>query len=261
MWALILVIAIRAVFERSLDWTALAVLLMGWMAMLSWGYELPALMAGSMCLVVANWAFADVRQEMFVVGRRSVLVAVATAAAFGLFLYTADREVSARESQPFYDVPLGRLTASVGDVDPDFRGIKTGQATSDYMHGLQRCLRRYPAKWVAILPDNPGIYPAMGLHSPFPIDWFWKTDMSHQLGRIIDAGVDLNRRGNYLVLFQTASGLFLRTEHHLPDATRRSIPVMISEPILYNAPLAEALINVLHGRRVVCGSFLGIYAR
>jgi hypothetical protein len=256
MWALVLVLAVRALFERRIDWRGMAVLLMAWMAMLSWGYEVPALLGGSMALAIAAWALEGVAAPA---RSRTYAFALVLAAA-AVFVYTADQEISAREAEPYYDRAASELTASVGDVDDDFAGIRTSPVTASYMHGLQSCLQRYPAGHVAVIPDNPGVYVAMGLHNPFPIDWFWTPDYRGQRARIIDAAFDLEQDGHYLVLFQTVSGLFLTRLPRLPDATRRSVPLPFSQSILYDPTLAGALIRVLKGRHVVCGSFLGIYS-
>jgi hypothetical protein len=258
MWALIVVVVVRAIGERHVDWRSCAVLLMGWMAMLSWGYELPALVTGSRCLAVANWALGDVRFDSVRV-LRPALAGAAVAVAVTVFLFSASRELEAREARPYYDRPAAELTASVGDVDADFRGMRTSPAMSDYMHGLAGCLAQYPAVSVAILPDNPGLYPAMGLHNPFPIDWFWTNDYVGQRDRLLEAATDLSRRGDYLVLFQTVSGLFIQEFNRLPKATHGSAPAMLHKSVIYDAPLAQDLIRVLRGKHVVCGSFLGIY--
>jgi hypothetical protein len=258
MWALILVTAIRVPFERRVDWTSVAVLILGWMAMLSWGYETPALVAGSMALAIGSWALAELGGQIAV--RRWRVAAPALVAAIALFGFTAVKELHAREAEPYYDRPASQLTASVGDVSSDFKGIKTSPVTAAYMHGLVRCLRRYPAKRVAIIPDNPGLYMTMHLDNPFPIDWFWTNDYRGQRGKIESAATDLDLAGNYLVLFQTVSGLFLSTFDRLPQATRQSVPVLLSQPIIYDSKLGTDLIRILHGQHVVCGSFLGIWA-
>lgn len=256
MWALALVVIVRIAFERDIDFQAVAVLALGWMAMLSWGYELPALVAGSMCLAVAIWAFNDAPASGL---EPRQWVALGSVVAAGVFAFVAVKEIDARRAEPYYDRPASQLTTSVGDVDQDFSGIDTSPAVADYFHGLKRCLARYPAKQVAILPDNPGVYAAMNLDNPFPIDWFWKNDYRGQRGRIVDAALALNARGDYLILFQTVSALRLQLYNHLPNATRHSVPAMETEEIIYDPGLAQALIAALHGRHVVCGSFLGIY--
>src|SRR5205823_5281432 len=87
MWALILVTAVRLVVERSLDWVFVAVALLGWMSMLSWGAEAPSLVAGSMALTIGSWAVPELSPAIAAVSWR---VAVPAAlAALALFGYSA----------------------------------------------------------------------------------------------------------------------------------------------------------------------------
>jgi hypothetical protein len=259
MWALILVVIAAAAIERVVLWRALAVLAMGWMAMLSWGYEAPALVAGSMALAISGWALADISAAAIEVGAKAL--AAAAVAAVALLVYTGSAEVDAREAHPYYDRPSPALTASVEGVSKEFGDIRTSPAVAEYMHGLASCLERYPADRVAVIPDNPGLYAAMDLHNPFPIDWFWRPDYRGQSDRLARAARDLEARGDYLVLLQTVSGFVLHEYDHLPAATRASTPVFLSMPAVYDAALGRRLIATLRGEHVVCGSFLGIWSR
>jgi hypothetical protein len=257
MWAFILTFAARVVAERRVDGRMLAVLLLAWMSMLSWGYDVPALAAGSMALAMLAWAWAGVVPLEFVQVRRVALAGAVAAVA--LFAFTAVREVQAREAEPYFDRPKQDLRYSVARFSPDFRGLKTSRALVDYLSGLQQCRRRFPAYWTAVIPDNPGLYMTMHMRNPFPIDWFFGQDYLGQRYRVVDAARALEKRGNYLVLFQSVSGLFVSQFRHLPDARPNTLPVELTPSLLYDQKLGRALVATLHGRHVLCGSFLGIW--
>jgi hypothetical protein len=259
MWALFLVVVVRVAVERRVDWAGTAILFMGWMAMLSWGYQVPALVAGSAALAIVWWAFEGAQPAVAAVRRRRLAGAAAAVAALGVFAFTAAKLVDARDDQPYFDRPAPQLTASIGDISSEFRGIRTTPVMASYLRGLVACLEHYPARRVAVLPDNPGLYVALDLHNPLPIDWLFAQDYTGQGAKILGAARRLQAEGDYLVLLQTVSGLALAGQKSLPDATRSSSPVLLDAGP-YNPDVGRALIETLKGRHIVCGSFLGIWS-
>ena len=256
-WGLILVIAAQLVICREVDWTAVTVLALGWMSMLSWGYPFPGLTAGAMALVLVVTAFRDVRLERFAhAGQLAVVIPVAAA---GVFLFTATQFAHARASYPYRDLPEPQLTKTLGDVSPELRGLRASPIMAAYARSLVACIKRYPARWTAVLPDNPGLYPALKLRNPFPADWFYFTDTyAGSRDQILSATRRLQREGDYLVLFQTVSGMAMQSIQRLDPATPRTQPVLAGRT--YDPALAAELFQTLGGQRIVCGSFRGIWA-
>lgn len=250
MWSLVAVGALAGISAKRWPRTALVVLLVGWMTMLSFGDEIPALVGGTVALCAVAVALGDARALPS--GPLSLVAAIA------VFATVAAVFVHARREYPYYDRPAAQLTYDLGRVDPDLRGIRTNPVTGAYLSDLVSCTKRYPAPEVAVLPDNPGIYAALGLDNPLPLDWLVRGDYAGQTRKIIRAAQRLDRQGGYLVLFQIVSGFELSSLRSLPHATRRDVPVMIASPV-YDQALGRRLVALLHGRHIVCGPFLGVY--
>lgn len=249
-WALVALVALVRVFRGHWSVTALTVLVLAWMTMLSWGHEVPSLVGGTVALCLVSLALGQV--DRLDAGRAGLLAATVA------FVVVAVVFVHARRDSPYYDRPEAQLTYDLGRIDRDLTGIRTNQVTGQYVAAAARCIKRYPADSVAILPDNPGLYAALGLISPFPLDWVIRGDYAGATAKIVRAAERLERQGNYLVLFQVVSGLELSRMKTLPRATRADSPVMLASPI-YDPPLARRIIDTLDGRHIVCGPFLGVY--
>jgi hypothetical protein len=161
--------------------------------------------------------------------------------------------LDARRERPYYDRSEPELSASIRDVSPEFGRIRTNPVTAAYLGDIAACIERFPASKVAVLPDNPGIYPALGLRNPFPIDWMYPNEVEEVRGRIIGSARRLDDRGDYLVLFQTFSAFRLvaldRIDPAEPDA----------EPFFYGSDLGRRIVESLTGERIACGSFVGVY--
>jgi hypothetical protein len=248
-WALVAVAVMRGLARRGWSGAGFTLLAIAWMAALSWGAPVPTLVAGTMGLCAIVLGVGD--------GMGLPNVRWAIAAAVAGFCVVAAVFVAGRRDFPYFDRPASQLSFDLGSVNHDFAGIRTNPLTGAYVRSIPECLRRYPARNVAILPDNPGLYVAFDLHNPFPIDWMYPPDYRGHSGKIVAAAQRLQRQGNYLVLFQTVSGFTLGGLRKLPVATRHDTPIMGA----YDAALTEQLISTLRGRHIVCGSFLGIYAR
>jgi hypothetical protein len=251
-WALVSVVVLSRIARGGWSGPAVAVLVVAWMTMLSWGHELPALVGGTIALCAIALLLGDVRALPR--GPTPALAAVVVVVAIGAVF------VHARRESPYYDRPASELTFDLGTVDHDLAGIETSPVTGAYVQQAARCIRQYPARQVALLPDNAGLYAAFGLNNPFPLDWVIRGDYAGQTQKIVAAAQRLRAQGDYLVLFQIVSGFDLGSLRRLPEATRHDVPVMVASDI-YDPPLARRLIAILRGRHIVCGPFLGIYAR
>src|SRR5205823_2627316 len=124
MWAYILVVVVASAYARRIDGVQVLVLLLAWMAMLSRGYPVPALMVGSMTLAAAKWAF-DMSVMPAALRARAATASAVAVAAFALTGVSAAAELHARRADPYYDQPASRLTASVRRFSKDFGDIRT----------------------------------------------------------------------------------------------------------------------------------------
>jgi hypothetical protein len=246
-WSLIALILIRLVVDRSLDRTAVVVVAAAWMVSLSWGYDVPNLVGGTVLLALLErvWRGTHLEARLIRIGTAALTLIAMTVVAVGF--------LDARRERPYYDRSEPELSASIRDVSPEFGRIRTNPVTAAYLGDIAACIERFPASKVAVLPDNPGIYPALGLRNPFPIDWMYPNEVEEVRGRIIGSARRLDDRGDYLVLFQTFSAFRLvaldRIDPAEPDA----------EPFFYGSDLGRRIVESLTGERIACGSFVGVY--
>jgi len=227
-----------------------ALLLLAWMVSLSWGYPLPNLVAGSLVLgavyVLASEGIeATVRRRYARAGLVSSLVLAS------VFITVS---VQARRAAPYFERPAEQLTASLSSISPRFGSIRTNPTTFDYLRAIKLCVLAHPAHWTAVLPDNPGVYPALRLNNPFPIDWMFPDETRGEEGRILQRARLLDRQGNYLILFQTVSAQSVALLHRLPTAATNAALFD------YGGHLTNEILQALHGERVTCGPFVGSYS-
>jgi hypothetical protein len=246
-WALIGLIVIRVLLERRIDWTAALIAFVAWMVSLSWGYDVPNLVAGTVILALLGGIWRGTRVEGAALRAGAATLALLATAVTGIAF------LGQREEHPYYDRPKPELTARLDGVSPEFGRIRTNVVTATYLEDLASCVDRHPARRVAVLPDNPGIYPALGLRNPFPIDWMYPNEVEKEERRILEVARALERDGDYLVLFQTFSAYRLFQFDDVGE-----VPAS-SEPYFHKNELGPRILETLKGTRVTCGWFVGFY--
>jgi hypothetical protein len=249
-WILFAYAVIRLLTSNT-DARALVLLAVAWMTCLSWGYPHPNLVGGTVALQFAYgiWHGLQIRNLFWNQLKQLTLVS-------GLIATTTlcVALVSARRQSPYNDFPASELTANLLEVSPNFGGIRTNPITAEYLTQMASCVRRFPAPQVAVLPDNPGIYPALDLHNPFPTDWMLASETAGHNVRIRDSAKTLDARGGYLVLFQTIPVWSVPYEGKLEPAGAEAVPFS------YDRTLTAGILGELTGERVACGVFVGIYS-
>lgn len=239
-----------AVFACGVAWAqgrrvpraALMVLAAAWMASLSWGYATPALLGGSLVLTAVVVVWPPATRVPAGVGVVAVVAAVLLV-------------VPARDATPYRDLPRDALSADLGTVSPELRGIRTTASTYRYVEQIADCVRRYPAARVAVLPDNAFAYPALGLRNPFPLDWPIELELvGDARARMLATAERLDRHGGYLALFQTVRWPVLAAGGPVP----RAVPA--DTEIVDVSGVERAILARLRGERVTCGSFVGVWA-
>jgi hypothetical protein len=255
-WLAALVGLMHTVAERRLDWAALVIVALGWMVSLSYGVPTPDFMGGALAglVVVRAWEGAG---GALAADRLVVPATVAALIAAGVVV------------QQFWDIrssavylsprPASLLTADLGYIAPTMRDIRTDPATAEYLLAEAVCLREYPAKYTAIVPEDDLSEVVFALHNPLPMDWLWPPTYAGpgSRQRIVDAARRLGQTGQYLVLEPIIRQASLPTDPppKVPIATVNDAP----PPFPFDAPLTADVFGPLKGERVACGPFVGRY--
>lgn len=253
LWWLVVGLAAAAlVATRRVDWTALALIGLGWMVSMSHGggpgVAAPNLVGGSLALFLLHRGV-----ELPLSRPRPRRVTVTAAAMVVLALVTLPLSVIARTDAVHRDRPLSELTTDLGSVLPDLSGVRGTHATADYLHQLSSCVANHPATRVAVLPDNAAIYPMLELRNPFPVDWARPLGLpgARSAERLVAAASEVDAAGDYLVLFQTVHAGLLRTYRWLEPG----------ETIAFDdVALGERLYSTFRGEPVECGPFIGFWS-
>lgn len=247
-WMAVVYVAVSSLARRSIDIVGVAVVGTAWMASLSFSYFYPNLMGGSLAIYLVHSAWSGTAWPEIRWARLAPAVAAVAALVMTSVVFTATRT-----QDVYLDRQAGQLSSSLGSVSPAFGGIRTNTGTATYLAQMKACIDRYPARYVAILPENAAMYPALSLTNPFPIDWMWTYDVHGSEMRIAAAADDLNRTGDYLVLFQTADDSQIIESGSVPDATSGSAVYAFT-------PLPGQIYTRLNGTKTTCGSFLVVYS-
>ena len=248
-WALALIVLWRSVVERRLAGAGLALLVLGWMTTLSWGYANPNLVGGSIALgaLCLLWRGAPLLAGGLAgVARPAAALGALLAAAWTVHAFTIAR------SRPYYDGPPSATTVALGPIVPAFGAVRSNGSTAQFIAEIVACIQRYPARRVAILPDNAWVYPALGLDNPLPVDWFYPPEYGGHDQQVLDSAARLRREGDFLVLFQTVSAFDLFRTDTLVPATPTS-PIAF----YFRAGFAQRIADALGGTKITCGSMAG----
>jgi hypothetical protein len=250
-WMLLVAVAIDACTARAFDVPAIVVLGMAWSSTLSWGYAVPNLLGGTMVLALLRLLWGG---RLAVGVYRSWAGEIAAAAVAVVAVTVVGQAFQlARTTRVYFDAPAVALKSAAGDVIPAFGRIRTGERTGAYLRQLMSCLRQFDASRVAVIPDNPFLYPAVGIVNPLPIDWLWKPEVRGSEARLVEAALRLDREGDYLVLVQTLEGYTI--PHRDPPTG-----LLPTAPLGAPGSPVRAITTVLRGTRTVCGSFVAIHA-
>ena len=248
-WLLAAYVAGALLIARQLDGMALIVVLLAWMTSLSYGVPVPSLVAGSLSLVLVDRAWRHV-PDLTAPGPMA-----AASVVFGLlFAATVPAFAIARSEYVHRDAPRPELTADLGALSPALAGVRTNERTATYLRLMRECVEAHPASWVAVLPDNPAVYPAFGWSNPLPLDFLYPPEYEGARNEVLQSTRDLAARGDFLVLFQRVRA------DTLPDP---SIDLTGGNgPHSYDPPLTEAMRGLLaaNSEPVDCEAFDGYRA-
>jgi len=257
LWIFVAATVLDAVVRRRVPWQHLLVAMLAWMICLSWGYQLPSLLAGTLVLGTLDLLAVGLSDLPRPSSARIRYYATLSGALVGVVAIglTFVQLAAARDKESYGDLPLPQLTADLGGVTPELAGVRTNPGVYRYVEQIRDCIAQYPASKIAVLPDNPFVYPVFKVRNPFPMDWPLPMEMTGDAAaRMVDTARRLETEGNYLVLFQSvrAEDLYVGgpvPEHVAPDA--KTVGKSAIEP---------AIREELKGQRISCGSFAGIWA-
>lgn len=255
-WMAVIVGLMNTVANRRLDWAALVIIALGWMVTLSYGEAHPAFIGGALGgLVVARaWKGADIALS----AERLVLAATAGAViAAGIVAHSF---YDIRSSEVYLSPrSISLLTVRLGNIASSMAGIRTDPATAAYLAAESYCLREYPAKYTAIVPEDALSSEVFGLHNPLPADWLWPPEYAGKGARqmIVDDARRLGQTGEYLVLEP------IIRQSSLPTDPPPAVPIAnVSDPpplFPWDERLTAQVFGPLKGKRVACGPFVGRY--
>ncbi|WP_233573711.1 hypothetical protein [Amycolatopsis panacis] len=253
LWIFLVASVCDGIVRRRFPWQRLLVVALAWMSTLSWGYPFPSLLAGTMVLGTLDLlicAVADLRWPHIPAPRTlGVLAGVIVVGAAGVQL------TAAHDRAPYADLPQWQLTAHLGTAAPAMRGVRSNPAVGAYLTQIRDCLTRYPASNVAVLPDDAFVYPVFKVHNPFPMDWPLPMEMvGDGKQRMVDAARQLDRNGDYLVLFQAVTTEAL-AEGRQPYG---SVPPEIGTA--GHSDVEPRIRAALTGQKISCGSLAGVWS-
>lgn len=241
----------RLVLWGEFDGRATLIFAMAAMVTVSWGYANPDLLGGTIAFVVIARLLTLGSVPSLPAWRMAILgpaVVVGIVVVLATFAHARRRDV-------YFDRAETELSASLRAIDPDFGRVRSTASTAQYLGDIAACVDRHPAEHVAVLPDNPGLYPILELDSPFPLEWFYPPEYVGSEDRVIEEVETVAARGSYLVMFQTFSAFALKDHVILPQAGPESAVFTHGDGTL--AAIARILAE--SSERVVCGSLVAFY--
>jgi hypothetical protein len=235
----------RNVFEFVVT---LAVLSIGYCASLSWGVNNPGLLGGTFVflafLQVASSIQIDASRLRKIASHARIPIILGFTVLIALFTAIS------RDRNTYVGPSKNLLNTSV--EYSQFKFIKMSATSAAYIDSVGRCLAKYPADKVAVLPDGPGLYPFFGLQNPFDSDWWFGAErVPDKSARDLETVDELNGSSSWLVLVQSYFVFDLATMK-VEGVSK------ISNPFFHNVRDIQIL-NALQGEDVLCDSFTGKY--
>jgi len=136
-------------------------------ASISRGYNSPAMVSGTVALLLVLLAFApDPNADPYPWRRRLLLPVVLVLAAVTVTCFYV-----ARQHYVYRDAPAAELTCPLDTVLPGGRGLRTGPNTNAFLLDLKEAIRRAEGRTYAILPDCAGWWVKSPQLNPLPLDW------------------------------------------------------------------------------------------
>lgn len=224
VFALLAGFMVFAITHRALSAVQIRVILLilvsGWSASLSGGYNSPVLMAGPLTIaliVYASLVAGHQAAHSRWVQRAFVLGVVLVALTF----------VSLRLNHIYRDRPASDLTYHLGDMLPGAQMIFTNANTYRYFDDLNTAIARADAlgRPYALLSDCPGCWVQSSQPNPLPIDWvidLYKNPTT--LAQTIDALENMRQAGGVIVFQEVDANVLADAFTPLSDTFYDIVP-------------------------------------
>lgn len=223
---------------------------------MSWGVPTPGLLGGTFFLgslkiltqsISSDIAHSRTNRRLF--GNFNELITEKLLSRIMLTLIIPSVLIS-RIEYPFAEPEFSRITEK--STLRNFEWVRMSLQSREYLKSIDVCLKRYPSKKVALIPDNAGLYPLLGLRNPFSIDWFLQEEVTKDRQTKFTEDIEsLNNSQDWLVLMQSYPTVALRT--------LSKSQVYQRGPRFSWVPDDKGLLKRLNGENVVCNSFIGKY--
>lgn len=258
-WLTAGVVVLGAVVRRRFYDGVLLAVLAGWMAALSIGYPKPNYVVGTLMLAIAVPVWQEVGAaigplEVGVGWSLPVRRGATAAGVAALALVTTLPLIAMRNDHLYRERPNAELSWDLGQVDGDLAGISTNAATYEYLHSMKDCVDRVRAQGItriAVVPDNPAMFPVLDLDNPLPSNSLFPQEIFGSEQRVIAAFADLNHSPERVaILYQVVDPAILFQE---PEVTQAGPDVPLH---VHYAPALLAAFNQQQGDRSYCGPFV-----
>ena len=233
---------------RDLLGVPTAVVALGFMTSLSWGYPNSNLISGGL-LLIAVWPMTFLARTL----PKNLLAwfggrYLTTLGAWAISLLLVFILLESRLGTVYRDVPYYKQTSSLSALSPDLSGIKSNPRIYQVLNDVKDCLEKYPAKYLAVLPDA-SIFPLIfERDNPLKVDWWNPSEL------VVIPSPFFNenpRANNYLILFQSVTMEVIAQQNLIPDAYDESSIANHGDDLM------QRLYNQIPGDSVLCGSLIG----
>ena len=213
----------------------------------SWGVPNPGLLGGSLIIGSLTRVYFFYRSRVSV---QSWKISGTRVVAFLVMVLCLVLTTQTRSQNVYGDLPKTQLGSSTKITQ--FGLVRMNLGMKAYLESLKACTEKYPARWTAVLPDGPGLYPLLSLGNPFSSDWWFPPEASWDKStRDLKTIKNLNNSVDWLVLVQSYSaGL-------IPELNNFS--ANIPDEKYFRTVEDRDSISYLNGDPVTCGSFTGFY--
>lgn len=193
--------------------------LFAWSSSLSLGSNWTVLASGSM--IICLFAYGVDREPKEAVpdaGRFAVVKVIATAA---VSLVALTCFISARQRVIYRDLPSSQLVASLDDILPGGRGIRTNQRTAMFLTELRDLSRvsRSLGRTYVVVPDCAGWWVASEQQNVLPIDWPQDRELSEdELAIRVIRVLDSLRESNDVLVQKIRGRSLVHAQAPIPEA-------------------------------------------
>lgn len=233
---------------RNLLGVSAAIVALGFMTSLSWGYPNSNLISGGLLLISLLPVTALARTLPKNLTSRFSGRFITTFGAWATSLLLIFVLYESRLGAVYRDVPYDKQTSSLSSISSNLLGIRSNPNIYQVLNDVKDCLDKYPARYLAVLPDA-SIFPFLfEKDNPLKVDWWTPSELVVIPKPIFNEN---SRATNYLILFQSVTMATIAQQNLVPDAQD------VSSIANHGDDLMQRLYKQFPGDSVICGSLIG----